>query len=182
MIGLMICVAVLDDHQLALAALEELGDTGDVHAITATAGEARIPASAPGVRRAATAQPASSNTPVASTLLAGTSDNAATLETARQDVVRNVGRRPTLGSRPRPLPDAYCRRCHATYQPPLPRPYGAICPTCLGDGHIVTLTASPPGRMSPLYPTVADRGRARWERDPAMPNRPPRGEIARPLA
>jgi hypothetical protein len=172
MIGLMIRVAVLDDHPPALAALEEpVGDTAGVHSIPATAGEARIPETAPDVRGAATAQLASSDVPVASMLLTGTSGIAATLKPDRRDVVRSIGRRPpTVGSRPRPTPNAYgCRRCHATFQPPLPRPYGAICPTCLGDGVVVALTDSPPRRMSPLYPTVADGGHARSERDPATP-------------
>jgi CheY-like chemotaxis protein len=92
-------------------------------------------------------------------------DIAETLATDRQDVVHSVRRivgrlRPTVGPPPRPAPDAYCRRCRATFQRPLRQPYGAICQTCLGDGEIVTLTDSPPRRMSPLYATVADGARA----------------------
>jgi|GEM_PF-6572117 len=39
---------------------------------------------------------------------------------------------------------AYCRACHATFERPLPTPYGAICPDCVGRGSIVTLTDPPP--------------------------------------
>jgi hypothetical protein len=40
--------------------------------------------------------------------------------------------------------DAYCRVCQATFEKPLPQPYGAICPDCFAGGHIVTLTDAPP--------------------------------------
>lgn len=131
----------------------------------AAAGESRIPETAPDVREAAIAQLASSDVPVASMLLAGTSHQgiAETLATDRQDVVHSVRRivgqlRPTVGPPPRPTPDAYCRRCRATFQRPLPQPYGAICPTCFADGEIVALTDSPPARISGRYATVADSG------------------------
>jgi hypothetical protein len=39
--------------------------------------------------------------------------------------------------------DAYCRVCRATFERPLPQPYGAICPDCFAGGHIVTLTDAP---------------------------------------
>jgi two-component system response regulator DevR len=128
-------------------------------------GESRIPDTAPDAREAVIAQLASSDVPVASMLLAGTSHQgiAETLATDRQDVVHSVRRivgqlRPTVGPPPRPTPGAYCRRCGATFERPLPQPYGAICQTCLADGEIVTLTDSPPRRMSPVYATVADCG------------------------
>jgi hypothetical protein len=38
---------------------------------------------------------------------------------------------------------AYCRACQATFERPLPSPYGGICPDCLGRGNIVTLTDTP---------------------------------------
>jgi two-component system response regulator DevR len=136
----------------------------------AAAGESLIPDSAPDVREAAIAQLASSDVPVASMLLAGTSHQgiAETLATDRQDVARRVRRivgrlRPRVGPTPRPTPDAYCRRCRATFRRPLPRPYGAICPTCFADGEIVTLTDSPPRRMSPRHATVLDGGARVWK-------------------
>ncbi len=113
----------------------------------AAAGESSIPDSAPDVREGAITQLAAGDVPVASMLLAGTSHQgiAETLATDRQDVVHSVRRivgrlRPTVGPTPLPTPDAYCLRCRATFQRPLPSPCGAICPTCFADGEIVTLT------------------------------------------
>jgi hypothetical protein len=44
---------------------------------------------------------------------------------------------------------AYCRRCHATFARPLPKPYGSICPDCMARGDIVTLTDGPRTPMPP---------------------------------
>lgn len=114
----------------------------------AAAGSAQIPAVPPDLQEAAISRLSPGDVPVASMLLAGTSHQgiAETLATDRRDVVhrvrRIVGRLRPLAS-PAPTADAYCRRCGATFDRPFPRPYGAICPDCLADGDIITLTAAP---------------------------------------
>jgi two-component system, NarL family, response regulator DevR len=114
---------------------------------------------------AAISQLAPDDVPVASMLLAGTSHQgiAEALATDRRDVAhrarRIVGRlRPTM--RRTRIGDGYCRRCHATFERPFPQPYGAICPDCLADGDIITLTALPDRRNDP-HVTFATNGSAR---------------------
>lgn len=130
----------------------------------AAAGRSRLPEVSADQQAAAISRLAPDDVPVASMLLAGTSHQgiAETLATDRRDVVRRarriVGRlRPTM---PRtPMADGYCRRCHATFERPFPRPYGAICPDCLADGDIITLTARPDRRRD----VVAGRERRRHQ-------------------
>jgi DNA-binding NarL/FixJ family response regulator len=124
----------------------------------AAAGDAQIPDVPPDLQQAAILRLAPDDVPVASMLLAGTTHQgiAETLATDRRDIVRRVRRivgrlRPT--TRPTPTADAHCRRCTATFDRPFPQPYGAICPNCLADGDIITLTA-PPDRMSDRHGTV----------------------------
>jgi hypothetical protein len=87
--------------------------------------------------------------PVASMLLAGTSHHgiAEALATDRRDVVhrvrRIVGQLRPAGCAPSTAAAAYCRRCRRRFERPLPQPYGSICPACVADGDIVTLTAPP---------------------------------------
>jgi DNA-binding NarL/FixJ family response regulator len=118
----------------------------------AVAGGSGMPGVSADQQEAAISRLAPDDVPVASMLLAGTSHQgiAQTLATDRRDVVgrvrRIVGRlRPS--ARPTPTADGYCRRCTATFDRPFPQPYGAICPSCLADGDIITLTP-PPHRMS----------------------------------
>lgn len=72
---------------------------------------------------------------------------------------RSAWHRPAMGRRREPLAraggapresnmngDTYCRRCHARFRGCRPSPYGPICPHCVADGVIVTLTNPP--RMS----------------------------------
>jgi DNA-binding NarL/FixJ family response regulator len=124
----------------------------------AAAGAAQIPDVPPDLQQAAISRLAPDDVPVASMRLAGTSHQgiAETLATDRRDIVRRVRRivgrlRPTAS--PTPRGDAYCRRCNATFDRPFPKPYGAICPDCLADGEIITLTA-PPKRMSDRHSAV----------------------------
>ena len=112
------------------------------------AGEAVTPEVSTDAQQAAMARLAPDDVPVASMLLAGTSHQgiAETLATDRRDVVHRVRRivaqlRPTECG-PSPA-DTYCRRCRRTFDRPLPQPYGALCPDCIADGDIVTLTAPP---------------------------------------
>lgn len=118
----------------------------------AAVGAGHIPDVPPDLQQAAISRLSPGDVPVASMLLAGTSHQgiAETLATDRRDVVRRVrrivGRLRPLAA-PAPTADAYCRRCDAIFDRPFPRPYGAICPDCLADGDIITLTA-PPTRMS----------------------------------
>ncbi|HWC25826.1 MAG TPA: hypothetical protein VG474_04515 [Solirubrobacteraceae bacterium] len=67
------------------------------------------------------------------------------------------------------MADVYCRGCHATYNRPLPAPYGAICPDCIARGEIVTLTDVPRGSRG---------GRRRSAENPA-PRGGPRSERQR---
>ena len=66
------------------------------------------------------------------------------------------------------MPDAYCRRCHATFPRPLPAPYGSICPNCVARGDIVTLTDIPRSRLTARPRDRGDgggqQGRPRHER------------------
>ena len=114
----------------------------------AGAGESVTPAVSTDAQQAAMARLAADDVPVASMLLAGTSHQgiAETLATDRREVVHRVRRivgqlRPS-GCAPSTA-DAYCRRCRTTFHRPLPPPYGALCPDCIADGDIVTLTAPP---------------------------------------
>ena len=114
----------------------------------AAAGDSIIRQVPPDARHAALERLAPDDVPVASMLLAGTSHHgiAEALATDRRDVVRRVRRivgqlRPT--GRGTVTADAYCRRCRRRFERPLPQPYGSICPACLADGDIVTLTAPP---------------------------------------
>jgi DNA-binding NarL/FixJ family response regulator len=138
----------------------------------AAAGGAQVPDVAPDLQRAAISRLAPDDVPVASMLLAGTSHQgiAETLATDRRDIVRRVRRivgqlRPIVS--PAARADAYCRRCAATFDRPFPRPYGAICPDCLADGDIITLTAPPEpmsdGNSAVGSTAVAGRGRRRGE-------------------
>jgi two-component system response regulator DevR len=99
-------------------------------------------------QQAAVGRLAPDDVPVASMLLAGTSHEgiAEALATDRRDVVHRVRRivgqlRPT--GRASATARAYCRRCRRRFERPLPQPYGSICPACVADGDIVTLTAPP---------------------------------------
>lgn len=67
------------------------------------------------------------------------------------------------------MPEAYCRRCHGTFQRPLPAPYGDICPHCVGRGEIVTLTDIPRARMTSR---PRGRGDSAGERGRTRPGRP----------
>lgn len=118
------------------------------------AGESIIAEVPPDVQQAAVQRLAPDDVPVASMLLAGTSHQgiAETLATDRRDVVcrkrRIVGQlRPT--GRSTATADAYCRRCRTSFERPLPQPYGSICPACVADGDIVTLTAPPAAERQP---------------------------------
>lgn len=111
-------------------------------------GESVTPEVSSDAQQAAMARLTPDDVPVASMLLAGTSHQgiAETLATDRRDVVHRVRRivgqlRPT-GCAPSSA-DTYCRRCRTTFHRPLPQPYGALCPDCIADGDIVTLTAPP---------------------------------------
>lgn len=113
------------------------------------AGEPAVPDISAEAQEAALSRLDAHDVPVASMLLAGTSHQgiAETLATDRRDVVRSVRRivgqlRPTACA-PAVVADAYCRRCRTTFDRPLPQPYGAICPACIADGDIVSLTAAP---------------------------------------
>jgi two-component system, NarL family, response regulator DevR len=124
----------------------------------AAAGGSAIPDVSADQQEAAISGLAPGDVPVASMLLAGTSHQgiAEILGTDRREVVRRVRRivgrlRPTAC--PTPTADGYCRRCTATFDRPFPRPYGAICPNCLADGDIITLTP-PPHRMSDRHGMV----------------------------
>jgi DNA-binding NarL/FixJ family response regulator len=136
----------------------------------ADAGRSSLPEVSADQQHAAISQLAPDDVPVASMLLAGTSHQgiAEILATDRRDVVRRarriVGRlRPTM--RRTRTGDGYCRRCHATFGRPFPQPYGAICPDCLADGDIITLTAPPHCRTDRhaalAHHAVAGRGRRR---------------------
>ncbi len=110
----------------------------------AGAGETDLPVISAEHREAAIGRLDPGDVPVAAMLLAGTSHQgiAETLATDRRDVVRRVRRivgqlRPSAAATP--TADAFCRRCHATFDRPFPQPYGAICPSCLADGDIVSL-------------------------------------------
>jgi DNA-binding NarL/FixJ family response regulator len=103
---------------------------------------------APDAQQAAVRRLSPDDVPVASMLLAGTSHHgiAEALATDRRDVARRVRRivgqlRPT--GRTTVAADAYCRRCRTRFDRPFPQPYGSICPACVADGDIVTLTAPP---------------------------------------
>ena len=122
-----------------------------------------------GQQEAAISRLAPDDVAVASMLLAGASHQgiAQTLATDRREVIgrvrRIVGRlRPSAC--PTPTADGYCRRCTATFDRPFPQPYGAICPSCLADGDIITLTP-PPHRMSDRHTNgaavIAGGGRQR---------------------
>jgi two-component system response regulator DevR len=131
----------------------------------AAAGRSSLPQVSAEQQEAAISRLAPDDVPVASMLLAGTSQQgiAETLATDRRDVARRarriVGRlRPTL--RRTPMADGYCRRCHAIFQRPFPQPYGAICPDCLADGDIITL-AAPPDRGSDPNGRFATTGSGR---------------------
>jgi DNA-binding NarL/FixJ family response regulator len=115
------------------------------------AGESIIAEVPPDAQQAAVEKLAPDDIPVASMLLAGTSHQgiAEALATDRRDVVHRVRRivgqlRPT--GRATVTTDAYCRRCRRRFERPLPQPYGSICPACVADGDIVTLTAPPDAR------------------------------------
>jgi two-component system nitrate/nitrite response regulator NarL len=110
----------------------------------AGAGGTDLPAVSAEHQEAAIARLDPGDVPIAAMLLAGTSHQgiAETLATDRRDVVSRVRRivgqlRPTAA--PNATADAYCRRCHRTFDRPFPRPYGAICPSCIADGDIVSL-------------------------------------------
>jgi DNA-binding NarL/FixJ family response regulator len=135
-------------------------------------GESVVPAVSGEVREAALSRLAADDVPVASMLLAGTSHQgiAQTLGTDRRAVVGSVRRivgqlRPSVGAPA--LGDAYCRRCRRRFERPLPRPYGAICPACVADGDIVSLTAAPEQRVARAgdrHAIGATRGRRRRRR------------------
>jgi two-component system, NarL family, response regulator DevR len=112
------------------------------------AGESATPEVSRDAQQAAMARLAPDDVPVASMLLAGTSHQgiAETLATDRREVVHRVRRivgqlRPT-GCAPS-TGDTYCRRCRTTFHRPLPQPYGALCPDCIADGDVVTLSSPP---------------------------------------
>lgn len=128
----------------------------------AGAGETDLPAISAEHQEAAIARLAPDDVPVAAMLLAGTSHHAIaeTLATDRRDVVSRVRRivgqlRPTAA--PRATADAYCRRCHATFDRPFPQPYGAICPSCMVEGDIVTLQDFQPPARTLRVATSAQR-------------------------
>ena len=126
------------------------------------AGESMTPAVSPDARQAAMARLAPDDVPVASMLLAGTSHHgiAETLATDRRDVAHRVRR---IVGRLRPTAcapstaDTYCRRCRTTFHRPLPQPYGALCPDCIADGDIVTLTPADAAREQPAGRTGGRR-------------------------
>jgi hypothetical protein len=64
---------------------------------------------------------------------------------------------------------AYCRACRATFERPLPTPYGGICPDCLGRGAIVTLT-DPPRRGSRIRGRTRDQAAPAARRPAGSPN------------
>jgi DNA-binding NarL/FixJ family response regulator len=112
------------------------------------AGESIVTDVPPDAQQAAVETLSRDDVPVASMLLAGTSHQgiAEALATDRRDVVHRVRRivgqlRPTGSANL--ADDAYCRRCRRRFERPLPPPYGSICPACVADGDIVTLTAPP---------------------------------------
>ena len=116
----------------------------------------------PDAQRAAMERLAPDDVPVASMLLAGTSYQgiAEALATDRRDVGRRVRRivgqlRPT--GRAPVTADAYCRRCRRRFDRPLPQPYGSICPACVADGDIVTLTAPPDAERQQRPGQTSDR-------------------------
>ena len=136
------------------------------------AGESVTPEVSIEAQQAAMERLAPDDVPVASMLLAGTSHQgiAETLATDRRDVVHRVRRivgqlRPT-GCAPSTA-DTYCRRCRTTFHRPLPQPYGALCPDCIADGEIVTLTSPPdaereePGGRTNGRRLVSDARRSR---------------------
>jgi DNA-binding NarL/FixJ family response regulator len=140
------------------------------------AGESIIAEVPPDAQQAAVERLAPDDVPVASMLLAGTSHQgiAEALATDRRDVVHRVRR---IVGQLRPMgratvttvtTDAYCRRCRRRFERPLPQPYGSICPACVADGDIVTLTAPPDaqrerlGRTNDGHPVAGTRrGRRR---------------------
>jgi DNA-binding NarL/FixJ family response regulator len=112
------------------------------------AGESIIAEVPPDAQQAAVQRLAADDVPVASMLLAGTSHQgiAEALATDRRDVARRARRivgqlRPT--GRADVTSAAFCRRCRRRFEHPLPQPYGSICPACVADGDIVTLTEPP---------------------------------------
>ena len=112
------------------------------------AGESIIAEVPPDAQQAAVEKLAPDDIPVASMLLAGTSHQgiAEALATDRRDVVHRVRRivgqlRPT--GRASVTTDGYCRRCRRRFDRPPPQPYGSICPACVAEGDIVTLTTPP---------------------------------------
>ena len=126
------------------------------------AGESMTPEVSTDAQQDAMARLAPDDVPVASMLLAGTSHQgiAETLATDRRDVVHRVRRivaqlRPT-GCGPSAA-DTYCRRCRRTFHRPLPQPYGALCPDCIADGDIVTLTAPPAAEHAYRLPRASGR-------------------------
>lgn len=128
----------------------------------AGAGQTDLPAASAEHQEAAIARLAPGDVPIAAMLLAGTSHQgiAETLATDRGDIVRRVRRivgqlRPTAA--PRPTADAYCRRCHATFDRPFPEPYGAICPRCVADGDIVSLQDARPQGLTLRSATAGQR-------------------------
>lgn len=127
------------------------------------AGESIVAEVPPDVQHAAVQKLAPDDVPVASMLLAGTSHQgiAEALATDRRDVVHRVRRivgqlRPT-GRAALGAGDAYCRRCSRRFELPLPQPYGSICPVCVAEGDIVTLTAPPDGAPQPRAGRTHDR-------------------------
>ena len=126
------------------------------------AGESIIAEVPKDAQQAAVEKLAPDDVPVASMLLAGTSHQgiAEALATDRRDVVRRVRRivgqlRPT--GRASVTTGAYCRRCRRRFERPLPQPYGSICPACIADGDIVTLTAPPDAQREPRLGRASDR-------------------------
>jgi DNA-binding NarL/FixJ family response regulator len=116
------------------------------------AGEWVTPQVSSDAQQSAMARLAPDDVPVASMLLAGTSHHgiAEALATDRREVMhrvrRIVGQLRPGGCAPSTAAETYCRRCRRRFERPLPQPYGSICPACIADGDIVTLTARPDTR------------------------------------
>ena len=108
--------------------------------------ESMAPEVSADAQQAAMARLAPDDVPVASMLLAGTSHQgvADALATDRRDIARRVRR---IVGQLRPMgratdtADAYCRRCRTRFERPVSQPYASVCPACVADGDVISLTA-----------------------------------------